>query len=68
MNQMKQSEKVLAVQEPGYTNIWSIQTPAGVTVARLTIGPDAGAWAKRIEEALNVPAASESGAKYGEKT
>lgn len=47
---------VKAVQEPGYANVWSIQDESGHTVARMTVGADAEAWAKRIADALNLHA------------
>jgi hypothetical protein len=53
MSDVVEKTAVTAVQEPGYANVWSIQTEGGTTVARLTVGPDAEAWAKRIESALN---------------
>lgn len=48
-----ETANVKAVQEPGYADVWSVQTETGETVARLTVGADAAAWAKRIADALN---------------
>ena len=48
-----QQIKVMAVQEPGHANVWSVQAETGATVARMTVDADAEVWAKRIEAALN---------------
>lgn len=53
MHEEVKETAVLAVQEPGYSNVWMIQTETGVTVARMTVGDDAEAWAVRIADALN---------------
>jgi hypothetical protein len=47
------TQKVKAVQEPGYANVWTIQDTTGSTVARMTVNGDAEAWATRIAAALN---------------
>lgn len=51
MNTTVAISSLKAVQEPGYANVWSLQDGAGATVARMTVGPEAEAWAKRIETA-----------------
>lgn len=53
MTNTVQTLKVIAVQEPGYANVWSIQDGTGSTVARLTINDDAEVLAKRLVNAFN---------------
>lgn len=46
--------KVRAVQEPGYADVWCIVDDAtGIGIADMRVSGLAGAWAKRIADALN---------------
>ena len=48
------STKVRAVREPGYANVWCLVDDAtGVGIAEMRVSNQAGAWAKRIADALN---------------